>query len=75
MSLNRAIMLPAASYDLCRLKRVQEHSSRVSVHVGCDIVYWRVKFPWPLSDRDYVYYRRLLVDADEGRCAHPPFIV
>eukprot|EP00286_Rhodomonas_abbreviata_P021211 CAMPEP_0181310168 /NCGR_PEP_ID=MMETSP1101-20121128/12439_1 /TAXON_ID=46948 /ORGANISM="Rhodomonas abbreviata, Strain Caron Lab Isolate" /LENGTH=349 /DNA_ID=CAMNT_0023416773 /DNA_START=336 /DNA_END=1385 /DNA_ORIENTATION=+ len=22
------------------------------------VVYWRVKFPFPLSDRDYVYYRR-----------------
>jgi hypothetical protein len=24
------------------------------------VIYWRVAFPFPLQDRDYVYYRRLL---------------
>eukprot|EP01097_Dermamoeba_algensis_P001534 TRINITY_DN1579_c0_g2_i1.p1 TRINITY_DN1579_c0_g2~~TRINITY_DN1579_c0_g2_i1.p1 ORF type:complete len:142 (+),score=13.03 TRINITY_DN1579_c0_g2_i1:591-1016(+) len=31
-----------------------------------DIAYWCVKFPWPLSNRDYVFYRRSLVREEGG---------
>ena len=43
-----------------------------------DFVYWACKFPWPLTNRDYVYSRKI-VTVDEGKemvfinkaCAHP----
>ncbi len=32
--------------------------SELCHHDGWEIVYWEVKYPWPLSNRDYVYARR-----------------
>ncbi|CAK4617360.1 hypothetical protein LEN26_006053 [Aphanomyces euteiches] len=29
-----------------------------------DIVYWCVKMPWPFTNRDYVYYRRIVLVKD-----------
>ncbi|PFH34993.1 hypothetical protein BESB_058800 [Besnoitia besnoiti] len=31
-----------------------------------EIIYWRVKLPWPLVDRDFVYARRFRVYPDSG---------
>jgi StAR-related lipid transfer protein 7, mitochondrial len=33
---------------------------------GCECVYWGVKFPWPLTNRDYVYFRRGKRDEETG---------
>lgn len=32
--------------------------SKLGRHDGWEIVYWEVSYPWPLSNRDYVYARR-----------------
>jgi hypothetical protein len=32
------------------------------VSSSCEVLHHEVKFPFPLSNRDYVYYRRSLVD-------------
>ncbi|MDP2438049.1 MAG: START domain-containing protein [archaeon] len=41
-------------------------------------IYWLVKYPWPLANRDYVFRQRLRLSADHQRyvackraCAHP----
>jgi hypothetical protein len=35
-----------------------------------DIVHWKTDFPWPLSDREFVYRRRLQRDSNGGPCAY-----
>jgi hypothetical protein len=32
---------------------------------GNDVVYWAVKYPWPLTNRDYVYFRRIEHEEEE----------
>ena len=33
---------------------------------GTEIAYWIVKYPWPMSSRDYVYARKAVRDAATG---------
>lgn len=33
-----------------------------AVQGSSDLIYWKVKFPWPMDDRDYVLNRRAVVD-------------
>jgi hypothetical protein len=33
---------------------------------GTEIAYWVVKYPWPMSSRDYVYARKVVRDAATG---------
>jgi hypothetical protein len=49
-----------------------EHAKSISVHssfehddVHQDLLHWEVKFPWPLSNRDYVFVRHRSV-LDDG---------
>eukprot|EP00906_Rhabdomonas_costata_P022419 RCo032381 len=32
-----------------------------------EVMYWVVKYPWPLTNRDYVYYRRIFIDRAANR--------
>ena len=33
---------------------------------GTEIAYWVVKYPWPMSSRDYVYARKAVRDSATG---------
>jgi len=33
---------------------------------GSDCIYWACKFPWPLSNRDYLFYRKSVLDQESG---------
>ena len=41
-------------------------TSEIARHDGWEIVYWEVKFPWPLSNRDYVYARKCHESTNES---------
>jgi len=53
--------LVEALTDVSRRKEWDEYCTEITEMQrisDTSVIYWRVKFPFPLSDRDYVYYRR-----------------
>jgi len=36
---------------------------------GESCLYWAVKFPWPMANRDYVYRRCIKTNQEEGTIA------
>jgi len=56
----------AIQTDLEYHRTWDEHCTKLQVMKDkstqhCDLVYWVVKYPWPMSNRDYAYYRRTSV--------------
>lgn len=63
--------LAALAFDVNGRKAWDEHTLEVRVVEmvdGAQVVYWVVKFPWPMSDRDYIFCRRIVLEPDGSFC-------